>query len=209
MTHPSGEQPVPVPVTLSSPHQYDITIQNPQLDLCDPQPILQIPLASVNVPQEMVTAEGQTKPSGFLKTFLGAVSDLNEINKAEANELTGGAAPMPGSGASWSQGSGNSSSMDKARAQIEAHKGDVSWIMSPEGQAAIANVQKAAMAQVQSRVAAAGVVLPKSNNLTQLTSSLQSAHLPWTNGNAEPVNKTLHVTRDSKNIVLTITVDQK
>jgi hypothetical protein len=207
MTHPSGEQPVPVPVTLSSPHQYDITIQNPQLNLCDPQPILQIPVASVNVPQEQVTAEGYTKPSGFLQPFLAAVSDLNEINKAEANELTGGAAPMPRSGSSSS--GGNSSSMDKARAQIEAHKGDVSWIMSPEGQAAIANLQKAALGQVQSRAAGAGVVLPKSNNLAQFTSSIQSAHLPWTNGNAEPVNKTLHVTKDSKDIVLTITVDQK
>jgi hypothetical protein len=184
-----------------------VTLQNPQLDLCDPQPILQIPMMNINVPQEMVTAEGYTKPSGFLQPFLGAVVGTNEVNKSEANELTGGAAPMPGGGPS-SSGGGGSSSMDQARAQIEAHKGDVGWIMSPEGQAAIANVQKAAMAQVQGRVASAGVVLPKTNNLTQLTSSLQSAHLPWTNGNAEPANKTLHVTKDSKDMVLTITVDQ-
>jgi hypothetical protein len=207
IVHPSGDQSVPVPVTLSSPHSYNATLQNPQLNLCDPQPILQIPLASIKVPQEIVTAEGYTKPSGFLQPFLGAVSDLNEINKEEANELTGGAAPMPGSGSSSSEG-GDSSGMDQARAQIEAHQGDVGWMMSPAGQAAIANLQKAAMGQVQGRMASAGVVLPKNNNLAQLTSSLQSAHLPWTNGNAEPVNKTLHVTQDSKDMVLTITVDQ-
>jgi hypothetical protein len=196
-----------VPATLSSPHQYDATLQAPQLNLCDPQPILQIPLININVPQEMVTAEGHTEPSGFLQPFLASIAGTNEINQSEANELTGGAASMPGSGPS-SSGGGDSSSMDQARAQIEAHKGDVGWIMSPEGQVAIANVQKAAFAQVQSRTASAGVVLPKSNNLAQLTSSLQSAHLPWTNGNAEPVNKTLHVTKDAKNMVLTITVDQ-
>ena len=208
MTHPSGGGNVPVPAALSSPHQYNVTILNPpQLNLCDPQPILQLPLMSISVPQEMVTAEGRTEPSGFFQPFLGAIIGPNEVNKSEANALTGGAAPMPGSGPS-SSGAGNSSSMDRARAQIEAHKGDVGWIMSPEGQAAIANVQKAAMAQVQGRVASAGVVLPKNNNLTQLTSSLQSAHLPWTNGQAEPVNKTLHATKDKKNMVLTITVDQ-
>jgi hypothetical protein len=209
MEHPSGQPPKPVPVTLSSPHSYNVTLQNPQLDLCDPQPILQIPLTNINVPQEMITAEGQTKPSGFLQPFLGSIVGVNEVNNSEANSLSGGAAPMPGSGSSPSPGSGNPSSMDKARAQIEAHKGDVGWIMSPEGQAAIANVQKAAMAQVQGKVASAGVVLTKNNDLKQLTSSLQSAHLPWTNGNAEPVNKTLHVTKDSKTMVLTITVDQK
>jgi hypothetical protein len=195
-----------VPVSLSSPHQYDATLQNPQLNLCDPQPIFQIPLASANVPQEKVTAEGHTEPSSFLQPFLAGVSELNEINKSEANALTGGAAPMPGGGSS-SSGGGDSSGMEQAKAQLEAHQGDVAWMMSAEGQKAIANIQKAAMAQVQGRVAAAGVVLPKNNNLSQLTSSIQSAHLPWTNGNAEPVNKTLHVTKDSKNMVLTITVD--
>ena len=49
--HLSDGETKRVPVTLSSPHQYDATLQNPQLNLCDPQPILQIPLLNINVPQ--------------------------------------------------------------------------------------------------------------------------------------------------------------
>jgi len=195
-----------VPATLISPHQYSVTLQKPQLDLCDPQPIFQVPLADLMVPQEKLMVKGHVEPTGLLLPFLAAVVDANEFNRPEANQLTGGAAPMPGSGTP--QASENSSSMDAARAEIQAHQGDTAWLMSAAGQSAIARLQKAALAQAQGKMAGSGVVLPQANNFSQLTSSLVSAHLPWTNGNADPVNKTLHVKKDSKDMELTVTVDQ-
>jgi hypothetical protein len=150
-------------------------------------------------------AQGKVEPSGILLEFLAAIVDANEVNRPETNAATGGAAPMPGAA---KPADVDSSALDKAKAEIQAHKGDVGWIMSPEGQAAIARVQKAALAMAQGKMASAGVVVPQANNFSQLTSSLVSAHLPWTNGNAQPVNKTLHVTKDSKNMVLTVTVQQ-
>jgi len=195
-----------VPATLVSPHQYSVTVQKPQLDLCDPQPIFQVPLADLMVPQEKVMVKGTVEPTGLLLPFLAAVVDANEFNRPEANQLTGGAAPMPGSGVP--QASTDSTNMDAAKAEIQAHQTDTAWLMSPAGQAAIARVQKAALAQAKSKMAGAGVVVPQANTFSQLTSSLVSAHLPWTNGNPDPVNKTLHVKKDSKDIELTVTVDQ-
>jgi hypothetical protein len=37
---------------------------------------------------------------------------------------------------------------------------------------------------------------------------MTSAHVPWTNGQAQPVNKTLHVKKDTADITLTISVQQ-
>jgi hypothetical protein len=80
--------------------------------------------------------------------------------------------------------------------------------MSPAGQAAIANLQKQVLQQAQSKMAAGGVVVPNATSLKQLGASLSSAHLPWTNGQTQPVSKTLHVKKDTTDITLTISVQQ-
>jgi hypothetical protein len=80
--------------------------------------------------------------------------------------------------------------------------------MSPAGQAVIADMQKQALASVQNKMASAGVVVPTATSFAQLGQSLASAHVPWTNGQTQPVNKTLHVKKDSADITLTISVQQ-
>jgi hypothetical protein len=81
-------------------------------------------------------------------------------------------------------------------------------MMSAEGQAAIANIQKLAIAKVQAKLAGAGIVVPNSNNVIDLANAVYSAQLPWTNGSAQPVNELLKVHKDQLDIYLTITVQQ-
>jgi hypothetical protein len=197
-----------VPVELTSPHHYTGKLGTPQLNLCDPEPVFQYPAVNAtSTPQEMVTAGGHTQPAALYGSFLSGVVGANEVNAAATNAVTGGAPSLPGSSPSSSQGT-DTSGLDQARAQIEAHKGDVSWLMSPAGQAAIASAQKQALAIAQSKMAAKGVVIPHANTAAQLASTLASAHLRWTNGQAEPVNQSIHVRKGNNDFTLTVTVQQ-
>lgn len=199
-----------IPVQLTSARSYNATLGTPQLNVCDPQPIFQIPLSNLNVPQEEITVDGQTSKSAFLVSFMAAVVGANEINSSETNAMTGQDPSLPGGSTNSQQDSGGSGSpsLDATKATIEAHKDDANWLMSSAGQAAIAKLQQEALSMAQSKIAAAGVVVPNVSNLAQLSQSMASAHLPWTNGQAEPVIKALHVTKDNTDITLTIIVRQ-
>jgi len=204
--HPDGTHET-IPVQLTSSHQYNATLGAPQLNLCDPQPLFQFPMM-VSTPPEEVTVKGHSAKTALFPSFMGAVVATNEVNSAKTTEVTGGAPTLPGgSSPSSSQGS-DTSGMDQAKSAVEAHKGDVGWLMGPEGQAAIAKMQKGALQTVQSKIAGAGVVVPTASSFAQLGQSLASAHLPWTNGQTQPVNKTLHVKKDTTDIELTISVQQ-
>jgi hypothetical protein len=52
------------------------------------------------------------------------------------------------------------------------------------------------------------MVMPQSNSFSQLSATVNSAHLHWTNGRRDPVNQTLHFTKDGNSFVLTVTVQQ-
>jgi len=196
-----------IPVTLTSSHSYNATLGTPQLNLCDPQPLFQFPMM-VSTPPEEVTAKGHSAKTTLFPSFMGAVVATNEINSAATNAVTGQAPSLPGGNSSSSSQSSDTSGMDQAKSAVEAHKGDVGWLMGPEGQAAIAQMQKGALQTVQSKIAGAGVVVPTASSFAQLGQSLASAHLPWTNGQTQPVNKTLHVKKDTTDIELTISVQQ-
>jgi hypothetical protein len=196
-------------MALTSPHSYYVTLGTPQLDLCDPQPLFQMPLQTTSAVTEKITAKGHTADTTLFGSFMAAVVATNEINSKPTNEVTGqtptlpaGDAPSPSSGGSGALG------MDQAKQLVQSHKGDVNWLMSVEGQAAIANLQKQALQTVQTKIASAGVVVPNASSFAQLGQSLASAHLPWTNGQTQPVNKTLHVKKDTTDITLTISVQQ-
>ena len=166
----------------------------------------------MNYPSEEITAKGHTSKSAFLGPFLAAVVGANEINSSETNAVTDQAPSLPGGGSnsqdsSSSSGSGTSG-MEQDKQLIQSHQGDVSWLMSPAGQAVIADMQKQALQTAQSKMAAAGVVIPNASNFGALAESMASAHLPWTNGQVQPVNKTLHVKKDTTDITLTISVQQ-
>jgi len=209
-SQPGGSK-MEIPAQLTSSHAYNVNLGPPQLNVCDPQPIFQIPLANLIVPQEEITAEGHSTSSSFLAPFLTSVVEANEVNSAEANAVTGQAPSLPGaSPSSQSSPSSNSGSaaMDQAKQLVESHQGDANWLMSPAGQAAIANLQKQALQTAQAQMSSAGMVLPKPSSLAQLTQSMTSAHLPWTNGAVQPVSKTLHVKKDTADLELTVSVQQ-
>lgn len=207
-TRPDGSKQ-PIPMTLTSSHSYNVTLGTPQVNLCDPQPIFQMP-EPTSVPTEQITAKGHTANTGLFGPFMASVIAPNEINSANTNAVTGQTPSLPGgsqSSGSGTSGSG-SSGTSQAQQQINAHKGDVNWLMSAEGQAAIAALQSQLLGTVQNKIAAAGVVVPNASSFAQLGASLGSAHLPWTNGQSQPVNKTLHTQKDTTNITLKVTVQQ-
>jgi|HubBroStandDraft_1064217.scaffolds.fasta_scaffold11453_2 hypothetical protein len=214
-TEPNGSKQK-IPVTLTSSHSYNATLGSPQLNLCDPQPIFQMPMPS-SIPPEELTAKGHKVNSNLFGSFIGAVVATNELNTKATNAVTGGAPSLPGqskpsqNNGSSGKGAGGSSSnpqIDALKAEIQQHKGDPNWLLSSQGQAVIAQVQQQALQQAQSKMASAGVVAPTATSLSQLGQTLSSAHLPWTNGQSEPVNKTLHVKKDTTDITLTVTVQQ-
>jgi hypothetical protein len=195
-----------IPVTLTSSRSFNVALPNPQLNLCDPNPLFQFPTAG-NYPPETIMVKGHESKASFFGEFLGAVIATNEINSAATNKVTGQAPSLPG-GSQPSSGDSGSQSLNAAKSAIDAHKGDVGWLMSAAGQAAIAQMQQGALQTAQSKMAAKGVVVPTASSFAQLGQSLGSAHLPWTNGSVQPVNKTLHVTKDNNTFTLTISVQQ-
>lgn len=205
-TNPNGSKET-IPVTLTSPHSYNVKLGTPQLNLCDPQPIFQMPMPATAPPEE-ITAKGHPSKTVLFGSFMGAIVATNEVNSKATNAVTGQAPSLPGGNSSQSGGSSGSSGMAKDQAALEAHKGDVGWLMGPAGQAVIADMQKQALQTAQSKMASAGVVAPTATSFAQLGQSMSSAHLPWTNGQTQPVSKTLHVHKDTTDITLTVTVQQ-
>lgn len=201
-----------IPVTLTSSHSYNAPLGTPQLNLCDPQPLFQMPTPT-SYPPEEITAKGHSSKTVLFGSFLSAVIATNEVNSSATNAVTGGAPTLPGggpapSGSGSGSGGSGSSGMDADKQALDAHKGDINWMMSPAGQAVIADMQKQALQTAQSKMAGAGVVVPKATSFAQLGQSMTSAHVPWTNGESQPVNKTLHVKKDTADITLTISVQQ-
>jgi hypothetical protein len=209
-TDPSGHKKT-VPVELVSSHSSFANLGPPQLNLCDPEPIFQVPLASISLHSpEVLRAHGQDTQMSLMASFMGAVVAANEVNSAKTNALTGDAPSLPpGTSPSASTTpTADSKALDAAKQALNSHKGDVGWLTSPAGQAAIADIQKQALQMTQSKTAAAGVVAPTATSFAGLAQNLSSVHLPWTNGSAQPVNKTLHVKKDDTDITLTIIVQQ-
>ena len=197
------------PVTLKSSHSFTGKLEAPQLNLCDPQPLFQIALASISgMPQEVIEAKGQAQKTTLFASYLSAVIATNEVNSSATNAVTGGSPSLPGQAAPSSPSASQTQAMNDAEQVLKAHQNDAAWLMSAQGQAAIAKIQQAALGMMQGKVASAGVVVPQANNFQQLQSSMTSAHLHWTNGQAQPVSQSLHVTKDGATFTLTVTVQQ-
>jgi hypothetical protein len=196
-------------VQLISPHSFDAVLANPQLNLCDPHPVFQVALSGMKYPQEIIQAPGAPPSKAtLLASFLGMVSTANELDRKEANALTGNANHLsPDQKANDQAVAGAKQRMNSARDEIAAHKGDTAWIMSAEGQAAIARLQAEAMGIVQPKLASAGFDLPSTGGVGQLGMSLASAHLQWTNGQSAPVFQTLKVQKNGADFELTVSVE--
>jgi hypothetical protein len=157
-------------------------------------------------------AKGHTENGSFFQSFLAAVVAPNEVNNSNANAVTGQTPTLPGVNPppahSGAPPAPDTSGIQSAADQIKAHQGDIGWLMGPQGQAAIQNLQKQALQTTQKATASAGLVVPNANNFKDFANSIASAHLPWTNGLSQPVNKTLHIKKDNDDIEMTVTVTQ-
>lgn len=203
-TNPDGSKE-DIPVTLTSSRSYNVGVDVPLLNLCDPSPILQIPFKISSVPTETIEAKGHSAKADLFGNFLEAVVTTNNINSKATNAVTG-AAPQVQSAPAPS--SSDNQQMNDAKQQVEAHKGDVNWLMGPQGQAAIAAMQKQVTAQVQNKIAAAGVSAPNVSNMADLGKSIGAAHLDWSNGSATPASKTFHLDKGGNHWSATFTVTQ-
>ena len=218
-----------MPATLTSPHSYKAMVGTPQVDLCAEQPTFQVPTMSWQIPPEMLTVNGVAAPAPLLPTFMAALTATNEVNSGATNAL-GGQAPTLPAGASDSEQLPNMApptnqnaqqpdqdaqqdsppspaeqSFQQAQQLLQAHSDDPSWIMSPEGQAAMKSMQQAASQKLQTVMASKGIVVPMGNNVGAIMQSFFSVHVPWSNGQVQPVNKTLHMKKDPLDETLTVT----
>jgi hypothetical protein len=178
--------------TLVSSHNFNINIGPPDLNLCDPSPVLKIPFTA-GFPTDTIEVKGHKEDVQLFGGYLMAVVTPNTITLPKVEALTGNTSNSTSS---------TNSSASQAQAALEAHKNDISWLMDPQGQAAIAAIQKQAMSQVS--IPAANAANPMAMGQT-----FQSALLPWINGSSQPVNTTLKFAKDELNITLQTSVAQQ
>lgn len=188
------------PVTLMSSRNYIVPLGQPKLNLCDPDPMLDTGISSSGVPDEEVSYKGKTIPWTILSAYLNIASMKNSLDLGQP--LGAGAAAA--SRATPAQGSDfvrSTQRIQELQKQMMAHSNDPNWINSPDGQAAMAAMQSAA-ADAQKDAAAMNQHAAQQTPVSQGT-----VLVPWTNGKAEPVNRSVEATGDDGNLQLKITVE--
>jgi hypothetical protein len=175
--HSGGDE-----VTLASPHNFNVTMSNPTINICDKNPTLAIPFSG-GFPDETLDVNGVTKPGQIFAGMLTQVVTANVMTLPSIQKLTGNSTPSPTPVAQSGQ--------DDPQAQINAHKGDLAWIMGPQGQAAIAAIQKQAIGKFST-------IAANQPTSAAMMATLQSALLPWTNGTEQTVDKTMQFTKNDK-----------
>jgi hypothetical protein len=175
-------------VTLKSPRNFNVTMTNPTINICDKNPTLAIPFSG-GFPDETVEAKGVTKPGQFFSAMLTQVVSANVMTLPSIQKMTGNTSPSPTPVAQ--------SGYDP-QAELNAHKGDISWIMGAQGQAAIAAIQKQAIGKFST-------IAANQPTSAAMMATLQSALLPWTNGTEQTVDKTMQFTKND-NGYLTVTL---
>jgi hypothetical protein len=92
---------------------------------------------------------------------------------------------------------------------LQAHKNDPGWFMSPEGQKAIADMQKQAMQTTKNAAAAKGVTLPNAGTMTDMMNAISSVRTTWSNGSSTPAQDTLSAAKDSQILTLKVSVQSQ
>ena len=191
---------------LTSPWSFSAPIGTPTLTLCDPNPILLIPFNGVP-PDDQITVDGHATKTSFFGGALSGVVTLNALTAPKAEAITGNTS---GNSSKPSTNTSNSAAQQMAatQAQIQAHKGDVNWIMSAQGQAAIAALQTEAIAMAHAKLQQVSIPAANAPNITKMVATLQGSRLNWTNGTQQVVNQTFKADKDAFHETLTINVQQ-
>lgn len=211
-------------VKLVSPAQFTAPVAFVTLSLCDKSPRLVLHFTSFGPADEIEAKGHSTKTDFFGGMFQGA------INSPVANAVIGGG-PNSGTGSGSGSGSSESSSsgsgsgggapsptpsptakptanaaikqkMLQIQAEIQAHKSDVNWLMGPQGQAAIAQLQTLAGQQAAVAEAAAGP------GVAQALAKTNTLDMMWNNGTTDPVDQEFKITTRGLTDTLHVTVKQ-
>ena len=209
-------------VELTSPSQFEIKLLQPKLNLCDPNPVLQIPFDTASIPLDALTALGRTSKAQLFGGFLMAVVGLNDVNTAPANAVTGNpntgggkdSAPLgTDAGNTQARSAAASAAADNPKvtadlALLGAHQKDAAWMMSAEGQAVVAKIQKDALEAVTPQLGKLNTAAGQATNAADIMKAFSSAQVPWANGSANPVSKFFNVDKDSAHMFLAFSVSQ-
>jgi hypothetical protein len=192
-------------VSLVSPRSYDVQFKTPTVNLCDKQDVmLTMPFNATDFPMDTIEARGHQSKQSFFGAFLSEVATVNNVGSADTNKISG-RTPNPGPAPS-----GSSSSPDSTTAfNLQAHKNDPGWFMSPEGQKAIADMQKQAMQTTKNAAAAKGVTLPNAGTMTDMMNAISSVRTTWSNGSSTPAQDTLSAAKDSQILTLKVSVQSQ
>jgi hypothetical protein len=82
-----------VQIQYQSPNTFDVKLNLIQLNLCDPQPVLQLPLAGLHAPIETYEVKGKSFQNMMFGSFMGAVVQANHTNQPKVNQMTGRSYP--------------------------------------------------------------------------------------------------------------------
>ena len=78
-----------VNIQYKGPNSFKIKLDMIQLNLCDPQPVLQLPLAGLHAPIETYEGKGHTFQNMMFGAFISTVVQANHTNRIETNQATG------------------------------------------------------------------------------------------------------------------------
>ena len=191
-------------VSLVSPRSYDVPFKTPTVNLCDDQTMLTLPFNATDFQMDVIEAHGQTSKQSFFGAFLAEVATVNNVGSSDTNKLSG-RTPNPGPAPS-----GSGSSPDSTAAfNLQAHKNDPGWFMSPEGQKAIADFQKQAMQTTRNAAAAKGVTLPNAGTLTDMMNAISSVRTTWSNGSSTPAQDSFKSNKDNQTLTLKVRVQSQ
>ena len=193
---------------LTSPQSYGIQIGAPKLNYCDADPTLQVAFNTRRFPTEEISAEGQARRVMLFGNFLMGVLVINNLNTDEANAATGNSGSDFGAPAAEPDPQGQREMQD-LKAIVMQHQGDARWLMSPRGQAVIAQLQADASVQGAPDLPTPGHSPRGANHIADVAGAFSSAKVHWQKGGGRTVDETLHVDKDRTHIELHILVDQK
>jgi hypothetical protein len=195
-------------VQLTSPREFEAELEAPKLSLCARNPVLQIPFKSSGFPPEQLTTHGYSSSGALLSSSLLAVATTNNMNTQKANAASGRSGTGPATADPHAESSDGQQQVEKMKAVLQAHAGDPQWLMSPEGQGVIAQMQSAATGMMRGRVASLNNAAANATSMSDMAAAFQSAQLPWHNGGAQPVSETLQVDHGSASFTLEVHVEQ-
>jgi hypothetical protein len=209
--------------TLVSPHQFTAPVGFITLNWCDQNPKLALHFTSFGPGDEVEVKGGRGKTVLFSGTFGGTVN-APIVNSFGGSSGSGAGGGGNGSGSSGNQqsssggGAGPSPSpsptaksttnaalkqkLQALTAEIQAHKGDTAWLLGPQGQAAIAQIQTLATQEAQSAQAAAGP------GVAAAISNVDVLVLTWNNGTTDPVDQEFRISSHGAVNTLHVTVKQ-